>query len=220
MASSAVNPPEAISDSEVNGHEDETSEEAQLYPEKWIKHPLKNAWVLWYYKNDRNREWVDNNKVVETVSFAEDFWSLYHGIVKANKLNAGCDYSLFKEGIQPMWEDPANKSGGRWLINIHKNQRQTDLETAWLEMLLCLIGEAFDDHGFGEEVCGAVVNIRTKGDKLALWTRDYNNQEANVHIGRTLRDRLNMPKNYTFGYQAHMDTSTKTGSTVKTRYQV
>lgn len=33
-----------------------------------------------------------------------------------------------------------------------------------------MIGEAFDD--WGDEVCGAVVNIRAKGDKLALWTAD------------------------------------------------
>lgn len=47
--------------------------------------------------------------------------------------------------------------------------------------LLCLVGEAFDDHS--DQVCGAVVNIRTKGDKLAVWTADYENREAVTHIG-------------------------------------
>lgn len=31
-------------------------------------------------------------------------------------LTTGCDYSVFKSDIKPMWEDPTNKNGGRWLI--------------------------------------------------------------------------------------------------------
>ena len=47
--------------------------------------------------------------------------------------------------------------------------------------LLCLVGEAFDEYS--DHVCGAVVNIRTKGDKIAVWTADYDNREAVTHIG-------------------------------------
>ena len=43
----------------------------------------------------------------------EDFWSLYNHIEVASKLQIGSDYSLFKKGIKPMWEDPHNKDGGR-----------------------------------------------------------------------------------------------------------
>ena len=35
----------------------------------------------------------------------EDFWALYNHIELASRLQAGCDYSLFKEGVKPMWED-------------------------------------------------------------------------------------------------------------------
>lgn len=47
--------------------------------------------------------------------------------------------------------------------------------------LLCLVGETFDDYS--DEVCGAVVNIRSKGDKIAIWTADFDNREAITHIG-------------------------------------
>ncbi|KAG2466846.1 TSN5 protein, partial [Polypterus senegalus] len=40
---------------------------------------------------------------------------------------------------------------------------------------------AFDDYS--DDVCGAVVNIRTKGDKIAIWTKDYENKDAVTHIG-------------------------------------
>lgn len=47
--------------------------------------------------------------------------------------------------------------------------------------LLLLIGEAFDQHS--DEVCGAVVNIRPKGDKVGVWTRDAHNSASNLKIG-------------------------------------
>ena len=59
----------------------------------------------------------------------------------------GCDYSLFKQGIKPMWEDPQNKDGGRWLISIDKRLRSMYLDQLWLEIMMCLIGEAFGEYG-------------------------------------------------------------------------
>lgn len=47
--------------------------------------------------------------------------------------------------------------------------------------LLCLVGEAFDDYS--DDVCGAVINVRAKGDKIAIWTTDYENKDAIIHIG-------------------------------------
>ena len=47
--------------------------------------------------------------------------------------------------------------------------------------MLCLIGEAFDEYS--DQICGAVVNIRNKGDKLGLWTADGQHGEAIKKIG-------------------------------------
>ncbi len=47
--------------------------------------------------------------------------------------------------------------------------------------LLCLIGEAFEE--ISDDICGAVVNIRNKGDKLGLWTHDASRGEATKRIG-------------------------------------
>ena len=34
-----------------------------------------------------------------------------------------------------------------------------------------------------DNVCGAVINIRPKGDKLGLWTADASNGDSIVKIG-------------------------------------
>ncbi len=47
--------------------------------------------------------------------------------------------------------------------------------------MLCLIGEAFGDDS--DTVCGAVVNIRNKGDKIGLWTQLADEQDSVIKVG-------------------------------------
>lgn len=46
---------------------------------------------------------------------------------------------------------------------------------------MLLIGEGFGDSS--DQVCGAVVQIRARGDKLAIWTADQNKESDILHIG-------------------------------------
>ncbi|XP_069725425.1 eukaryotic translation initiation factor 4E type 1B isoform X1 [Phaenicophaeus curvirostris] len=221
-----------------------------------VKYPLQNRWALWFFKNEKNRLWQANLRLVTKFSTVEDFWALYDHIKPASKLSCGCDYSLFKDGIEPMWEDSQNMRGGRWLITLAKQQRHTKLDCFWLDtvsvapfglagtvltakfppatalnpsrdspgcpisslQLLCLIGEMFDDYS--NEVCGAVINIRAKGDKIAIWTREAEHQEAVTHIGRVYKEHLGLSQEVTIGYQAHADTATKSSSLTKTKFVV
>ena len=45
-----------------------------------------------------------------------------------------------------------------------------------LQLLAC-IGEQFTE---GEEICGVVVNVRAKQDKLCIWTKSASNEAAQV----------------------------------------
>ena len=50
---------------------------------------------------------------------------------------------FYQDGIQPMWEDDRNRRGGRWLVNLNKQQRNSDLDNFWLETvsinIICVI---------------------------------------------------------------------------------
>lgn len=136
-----------------------------------------------------------------------------------------------------MWEDPRNHDGGRWLISLDKKQRNTELDTYWLEVvsififklnilsnilshllfqILCLIGEAFEE--FSDDVCGAVVNIRPKADKLSVWTSDASNREGILKIGQKLKERLGITTKGSIVYEAHTDSMKKSGSVAKFRF--
>ncbi|CAN0056829.1 LOW QUALITY PROTEIN: eukaryotic translation initiation factor 4E-like [Lethenteron reissneri] len=208
----------ALTPEEPEKVEDSETDQTDVDPEHYIKHPLQNRWALWFYKNDKSKSWQANLRLITKVDTVEDFWALYNHIQVASRLMPGCDYSLFKDGIEPMWEDERNKRGGRWLITLTKTQRHSDLDRYWLETLLCLIGEAFDDHS--DDVCGAVVNVRPKADKIAVWTADCDNRESVVGIGRVYKDRLALPPRIIIGYQSHTDTATKSGSSTKNMFTV
>ncbi|XP_068158971.1 eukaryotic translation initiation factor 4E1-like [Drosophila tropicalis] len=178
------------------------------------KHPLQNTWTLWYLENDRSKSWEDMQNEISSFDTVEDFWSLYNYIKPPSEIKMGSDYSLFKKNIRPMWEDTANQHGGRWVITLHKSCK-TDLDNLWLDVLLCLIGEAFDNS---DQVCGAVVNIRGKNNKISIWTSNGNKEDAAMEIGQKLRDALCLERHNYLQYQLHTDTMIKQGSNVKSIY--
>lgn len=113
-----------------------------------------------------------------------------------------------------MWEDEANVRGGRWVITLNKSNK-SDLDNFWLDTLLVLIGESCE---YSNELCGAVVNIRGKNNKISIWTANGSNEAAALEIGGKLRDGLRMESAYVLQYQLHKDTMAKQGSLVKTIY--
>ncbi|CAG2103865.1 unnamed protein product [Medioppia subpectinata] len=177
------------------------------------KHPLQNQWQLWYFRpGARGSAWEDNLLDVTHFDTVEDFWALYNHIELASHLNAGSDYSVFKYGIRPMWEDEKNKAGGRWLFTFNKKATSgRQIDETWLEVLLCLIGEAFGEDS--DQICGAVINIRAKMDKISVWTNDFKRVQSITNIGKILKQRTGYTPGIT--YEAHSDTIVKTGSMAK-----
>lgn len=86
-----------------------------------------------------------------------------------------------------MWEDPANASGGKWVLTMKNNPALLDRCWNWLAM--ALIGEQLED---ADEICGAVVSLRTKVDRIQLWTRGKEDVERLNGIGKKLMKLLDI----------------------------
>ncbi|KAJ7538133.1 hypothetical protein O6H91_11G035500 [Diphasiastrum complanatum] len=163
-------------------------------------HPLENAWTLWFDKPDpksRGSAWGSTMRRVYTFSTVEDFWRLYNNVMQPSLLSAGANFHLFKSGIEPKWEDPQCASGGKWTASIPRGSK-TILDTFWLHTLLAMIGEQFEE---GDEICGAVVSVRARQDKIALWTRTASNEAAQIGIGKQWKDVLEYQEQ--MGYMFH-----------------
>merc|ERR1719444_679964 len=131
--------------------------------------------------------WGETQRMVHEFNTVEDFWCMFHHVYPPSKLE-NVDYSLFKEGVTPAWEDPAFKNGGRWVVKLEKVKAQS-LDDLWLSLSLALIGEAFVDSG-GELVCGAIVSVRSRASKIALWLSAAKDEKKVMTIGREYRNVL------------------------------
>ncbi|CAK1552806.1 unnamed protein product [Leptosia nina] len=148
-----------------------------------LKHPLEYSWSLWVFLNEKT-SWEDNLVRVAGFNTVEDFWCLYHHTKLPTELKTGQDYLIFKESIEPIWEHPANKKGGRWIINFDKSK--ISLDTLWLQLTLLMIGNNLVHNDI---VCGAVVNSRTKS-KISLWLSDGSSTKKLCAVGKELKKQL------------------------------
>jgi translation initiation factor 4E len=103
--------------------------------------------------------------------------SLYNNIIPPSQLPQKANYYLFKEGIIPAWEDEANKSGGKWSIQLPKDKNRANVDKMWLYTMLAAIGETFDptpalaSGGSTSLITGVIVSTRPQFYRLSIWTR-------------------------------------------------
>jgi hypothetical protein len=80
-----------------------------------------------------------------------------------------------------MWEDPANAHGGKWVLTMKNTPALLDRCWAWTAM--ALVGEELED---GDEICGVVVSLRAKVDRIQIWTRSKEDVEKLNGIAKRL----------------------------------
>lgn len=130
----------------------------------------------------------------------------------------GMDLYLFKEGIEPKWEDSVCAQGGEWRYQVEKkNPRDSQVvNTMWLNALLACVGEQFNE---GEDVCGVAINLRKNTAKFFLWTKNASNEALQTSLGRQFRQVLELPGNVRLSYFSH-DDLIKLAKSAKEKYLV
>ena len=56
-----------------------------------------------------------NLQLIGSFATCEKFWQIFCHLVRPGELTNHCDFHLFKKGIKPLWEDEANRYGGKFL---------------------------------------------------------------------------------------------------------
>ena len=141
----------------------ETEEGSSTDPSE---HPLKSTWTLFYRPpTNKYSDYEKSTIKLASISTVESFWTIYSHLKRPSLLPSVSDYHIFKEGIRPVWEDEANKRGGKWIIRLKKGVA----DRYWEDLLLAIVGDQFMEAG--EEVCGAVLSVRSGEDVLSVWTK-------------------------------------------------
>ncbi|KAL6970608.1 Eukaryotic translation initiation factor isoform 4E [Sarracenia purpurea var. burkii] len=176
-------------------------------------HRLERKWTFWFDNQSKPKQgaaWGSSLRSVYTFDTVEEFWSLYDQIFKPSKFPANAEFHLFKAGIEPKWEDPECANGGKWTVT---SSKKSNLDSMWLETLMALIGEQFDE---ADEICGVVASVRQRQDKLSLWTRTATNEAAQMSIGRKWKEIIDVTDKISYSF--HDDA--KKERSAKVRYSV
>jgi translation initiation factor 4E len=161
--------------------------------------PLRYPWTLWYMHRSPGQKITDYEaaiKPVASVETAEQFWSVYARMKRPDQVRDVSDFHLFKTGVRPVWEDPENIAGGKWMIRLKKGLAARYWET----LMWAIVAEQFDQ---GEEVCGAVLSVRHSEDILSLWNKTAGDSETNLRMRDTIKRLLELPAETMMEYKAH-----------------
>ena len=142
---------------------------AQVEPPFPVSHPPEST------------EYEAGLAVVSEFVTVEEFCRYFNWLKPPSLLEKNANYHMFKSGIKPMWEDPANANGGKWVLTMKNNPALLDRCWNWLAM--ALVGEELED---GDEICGAVVSLRTKVDRIQLWTSSKDDVDRLNAIGKKM----------------------------------
>lgn len=86
-------------------------------------HGLQDSWCYYIFVYKKTSNWEDSLEKVATFDTVEHFWGVLTQTINPSAMVNGNDIYMFKDGIQPKWEDPKNENGGRWLINIRSGDK-------------------------------------------------------------------------------------------------
>jgi translation initiation factor 4E len=203
-----------------------------------IPWPLKHSWVIWYRPpTSKNSDYEKSTKAMCKMATVQQFWKTFAHLKRPSALPTVSDYHFFKEGIRPVWEDEENKRGGKWIMRLKKGVS----DRYWEDLLMAIIGDQFAEAG--EEVCGAVLSVRSGEDVFSIWTKNDGGRNIKIRLvlsrlhlftctntdhRETIKRVLSLPADTNIVWKSHDDSITqrtaldharheKTGSTDKRR---
>ncbi|CAG8565388.1 9511_t:CDS:2 [Ambispora gerdemannii] len=159
-------------------------------------HPLQHSWTMYYDSKPvmtpgpktptLKTSYEENLQKIGTFNTVETFCQYFNWVKKPSQLEVNTNFHIFKNKIKPMWEDPANENGGKWVISMRNAPL---LDRCWTWLVYSLVGEELDEN---DDICGAVMSRRIRGDRIAVWVRDKDNVSVINGIGRRLLKILDL----------------------------
>lgn len=202
---------EVATSQNLNDKKDLNENQSQLvFLNQISQSPLEYGYSFWFSKrpskNTANPSSAQANptnydanlRLVGTFNTVEKFWYYYAHMTRPHDLVGHADILMFKDGIRPLWEDDANKNGGKWIVRLKKGLANR----CWENLILAILGEQFM---VGEEICGAVVSCRYQEDLISIWNKTCSNQAVTSRIKDTLKRILNLPPSTILEYKSHND---------------
>jgi translation initiation factor 4E len=150
-----------------------------------MQNKLSTNWTLWYDKNDftiSDKNWDQFLIKIFSFNTIEDFWRLYNNICPLSSIPLGSNYHIFKNEIEPKWEDYHNLNGGKWILKVFKKNSLV-IQKIWEKTISVLLLEKFSGFSL-KDINGVVGSVRKNEIRLAIWTKDAEDEKKQISIGK------------------------------------
>ena len=141
-------------------------------------HPLNTSWTLWGHL-PHDIEWtIKSYQCIHTVAYVEQVIALLYTLPE--KLITNCMLFFIREGIKPIWEDKANKSGGCFSYKIPNTQ----VPSLWYDVCCAVAGESLsEDKIFNKAVVGVTISPKKNFCILKIWMTNCDHQNPAKIVG-------------------------------------
>ncbi|KAF7309261.1 Translation initiation factor eIF4e [Mycena indigotica] len=211
----------------VDTHHQDSGSSSPATP---IVHPLRNTWVFWFRQQrspgNKLLDYEEGIKKIASFASVESFWSLQTHLTPPSALTPTTDYLLFHAGIaRPVWEDPGNINGGKWILRLRKGVA----DRIWESLLCAVAGDMFAGHRETKdswededssdidssnnadsvdalpEICGCTISVRASEDIVSLWNRVDHDVKTRERIRETMKQVLGLPQGTNLEYKSNND---------------
>lgn len=150
--------------------------------------PLNRSWSFYYLNSIKN--WDERIKLIAKIDTIQQFWKVYSHVKLPTHISQGCDLLFFQSNVEPKWENAENCEGGRWMVEISRSDRNENLVSNWLSLMLGLIGEQPNVEGVAR-CYGVQFQSRKKEDKLSIWVASGHTRSEVMNLGQWFKEELN-----------------------------
>eukprot|EP00929_Paragymnodinium_shiwhaense_P016398 TRINITY_DN124710_c0_g1_i1.p1 TRINITY_DN124710_c0_g1~~TRINITY_DN124710_c0_g1_i1.p1 ORF type:complete len:236 (-),score=61.65 TRINITY_DN124710_c0_g1_i1:53-760(-) len=189
----SVTPAEEIADEDYDDHDSgDPAEEPPL--------PLRAKWIVWQQLMAMPGKAVaygDSTRQIACVDTVESFWQTWSRLPQPSQLlqrrmavkesadTGGYHYvdamMLFREGIQPQWEDPANAEGGHFQFHFKATAAPGQVDEHWNNLVLGVIGSTIEpaDMITGVRLVDKLQGRRDGNLRIEVW---FSNMRDNKNV--------------------------------------
>nr|CCC90915.1 putative eukaryotic translation initiation factor 4e [Trypanosoma congolense IL3000] len=156
---------------------------------------LADPWCLFYLPvggGENVRDVTYDPTLVFRVDSISSFWRVFNNVPEPKDMGIGTLY-LFRDGINPKWEDPRNRDGGVVRVKLDA----TTIGEAWTVLLCRTVGESWS-KSVRNVVNGVALKVRERAFILEVWVTE-NTAELISDISELLHQFLGgaFPLSYT-----------------------
>jgi hypothetical protein len=141
-------------------------------------HKLLGKWNLYYHlPQDKSWDLASYKVINNNIDTAEKIIAINENIPE--NIVRNCMLFMMRSGIQPMWEDPKNRTGGCFSFKI-LNKMVYDI---WKSLTYALCGETLClDPKHNNYVNGITISPKKNFCVVKIWLENCNIQDPNVII--------------------------------------